>query len=94
MHPRVQTKSIFKIGFLFSVLFFSSVFIFADGTKQASPTNSVDGASLCVLPDIATGSYFGCPNQQRIRFTVLNHTVENLYLGFQPRSYNNAASVL
>ncbi|MFN6085284.1 MAG: tandem-95 repeat protein [Fluviicola sp.] len=87
-----------KLNFLTALLTISSFLLgnvlFADGTRQASPTNSADGAALLVAPDIAYGSYLGCGNEQRIRFTVVNDVTENLYLGFQTRDYNNGGSAI
>ncbi|MFT5580832.1 MAG: putative repeat protein (TIGR01451 family)/gliding motility-associated-like protein [Psychromonas sp.] len=68
--------------------------VFADGTKQVSPTNSADGAALLVTPELGSGSYFNCPTDQRIRFTVASHDTENLYFGMMPRTYSNNSTSL
>ncbi|WP_343630922.1 Ig-like domain-containing protein [Fluviicola sp.] len=85
-------NSFLRIFTLFFTVVFLSGNALADGTRQASPTNSADGASLLIAPDLSYGSYMGCANDNRIRFTILNAATENLYFGFQTRNYNTTAS--
>ncbi|MGV3611969.1 MAG: beta strand repeat-containing protein, partial [Fluviicola sp.] len=84
---------VFRIFPVFFALLFFSGNALADGTRQASPTNSADGASLLIAPDLSYGSYMGAANDNRIRFTILNAATENLYFGFQTRNYSTAGSV-
>jgi hypothetical protein len=67
---------------------------FSDGTKQASPANSADGAALFIAPDLSSGNYLGAANEQRIRFTITDNVKENLYFGFQPRAYGSVTNAI
>ncbi|MGJ8661271.1 MAG: hypothetical protein ACSHXL_04480, partial [Bacteroidota bacterium] len=50
--------------------------------------------ALLSAPDIFAGPYKDAPSGRRLQFTIVNHSSENLYFGFQPRNYNNYGSVL
>ena len=67
----------------------------AEGTKQVSPANSVDGAALFVYPAESQGSFFGCDSTQRINITISDYTTEKLFMGFHPRTFaNNGTNLL
>ncbi|MFA7274273.1 MAG: Ig-like domain-containing protein [Crocinitomicaceae bacterium] len=89
-------KSTFK-GITAAVVFlsiFSSTYLLADGTRQVSPTNSVNGTALLSAPDIGAGPYRNAADSKRLRFTILNNATEFLYFGFQPRTYDNNLTTL
>jgi uncharacterized protein YjdB len=52
----------------------------AEGTAQVMPT-ATNGVGLYSSDAFAVGPYRGCPANQRIRFDIADHTVENLYFG-------------
>ena len=74
-------------------IFFSS-YSLADGTKQVSPVNNADGGALLSAASLGRGPYLGSNNDKRLRFTISDHTTENLYFGFQPRTYSTGGSAL
>lgn len=78
--------------FLFSLIFLSTSYIkiFAEGTPTLSP-NPTAITGVLVAPDIPSGSYYNnlapAGEDNRIYFRIGNHTVENLYYGFDFREY-------
>ena len=64
---------------------------FAEGTKEVSP-NINNVASLYYSPT-DYGSYFNCPDENRIKFKIGNHTTENLYFGFRWMTRGSATLV-
>ncbi len=97
IYSRVIFKA--KFLFLFLCLLLSATVLHAEGTKQASPTNSANGAALFsyvpfLIGNQGLGSYLNCPDDQRIRFTITDSINENLYFGFQPRTYFNATNTV
>ena len=70
----------------FSVLLFS-LNSFAEGTPTVSP-NSTNITALGMLPDIGSGSNLGSADDNRIYFEINDNATENLYFGFDWRTYN------
>jgi len=68
--------------------------VLADGTRQVSPTNSVNGTALLSAPDVNIGPFRNASDEKRLRFTIVNNATENLYFGFQPRTYENSLTTL
>ncbi|WP_152550765.1 beta strand repeat-containing protein, partial [Nonlabens ulvanivorans] len=70
--------------FTFSLLLFSSNLLYADGTKQVTPSATgvepTNGTALYITNNIR-GSYFNAPNSNRIRFTIVDNANENFYFG-------------
>lgn len=88
-------KSSFKsLSFLVLLWVISAPSAWADGTKQVSPVNNANGAALLIAPDIPAGPYRNAPNSRRLRFSIANHTTENLYFGLHPRSFSNSSTSL
>ncbi len=81
-------KIIFKIIFLVSFFILSSITkAFAEGTPQLSPNANTITAVL-VAPDLSSGSFLNCLEDNRIYFRVgTNFTTESLYFGFDFRTY-------
>ncbi|MBP6385482.1 MAG: DUF11 domain-containing protein, partial [Pseudarcicella sp.] len=84
----------FRLSFCFTVflIIYKSQFAFAEGTKTASANPAVITA-LGLLPDIGSGAYLNAPEDNRIYFNIKDHTVENLYFGFDWRNYSNTTNV-
>lgn len=61
----------------------------AEGTKTISPTITYNTA-LAIMPSNESGSYLGCTEDNRIYFRINNHSIENLYFGFNWRSCLNS----
>ncbi|MCT4582313.1 MAG: tandem-95 repeat protein, partial [Flavobacteriales bacterium] len=76
------------------LLFFVSTSVLAEGTRQMSPVNSANGTALVVWPSSTRGTYLNAPVDQRLQFTVDDHTTENLYFGFHTRTYDNFSSAV
>lgn len=88
----VLAKTVLSALLLFSFIFSNRVF--AEGTPQVSPTNSVNGAALLSAPDLGAGPYRNAADKNRLRFTISNNATENLYFGFMPRTYENNTTTL
>jgi hypothetical protein len=73
---------------LFLFLLLSSFFTKAQGTKEVSP-NEINLTGLTALTSQGSGSYLGCPKDNRIYFHIKNFSTEKLYFGFRPHYYNN-----
>jgi hypothetical protein len=58
----------------------------AEGTKEVSP-NEANITALATLPTSLSGSYFGCPKDNRIYFSIKNFNTERFYCGFRPHFY-------
>ncbi|WP_395061309.1 DUF11 domain-containing protein, partial [Flavobacterium sp.] len=73
---------------LILVMFFMflSSNVFAEGTPSVSP-NSTAITSLLSAPDLLSGPYYGCGEDNRIKFYVTDNVNENLYFGFDFRNY-------
>ena len=80
--------------FVTLVLICLNLLSYAEGTKQVSPSNSADGAALFVYSAQSQGAYYGCADENRIRITIADYTVENLYMGFHPRTFDNNSTTL
>lgn len=88
MHKSKLMKTINKYSFILSflsILFTSSVF--AEGTPTISP-NAANITAVLSAPDLQSGSYFNCGEDNRIYFNIGNSTSENLYFGFDWRGYS------
>jgi Secretion system C-terminal sorting domain len=72
---------------LFVFLIFASLLAKAEGTKEVSP-NEANLTGLAQIPAIGSGSYFGCPADNRIYFDIKNFSTEKFYFGFRPHYYN------
>ncbi|WP_395043054.1 DUF11 domain-containing protein, partial [Flavobacterium sp.] len=81
-------KTINKYSFiilsLLSIMFTSNSF--AEGTPTLSP-NAVNITAVLSAPDLASGSYFGCGEDNRIYFNISSIATERLYFGFDWRQY-------
>lgn len=83
--PKNSKNLFFKfLFFTFSLLLFSSNLLYADGTKQVTPSATgvepTNGTALYITNNIR-GSYFNAPNSNRIRFTIVDNANENFYFG-------------
>ncbi len=65
-------------------------FLYAEGTRTVSP-NSANVTALTIMPSISAGTYLNCAEDNRIYFNIAN-AGENLYYGFQWRSYGGTAN--
>ncbi len=74
-----------------SAFLFPAIEIKAEGTKEVSPSSS-NVASLYYSPT-NYGSYFNCPEDNRINFVIKDHVAENLYFGFRWVTRGNATLV-
>jgi Secretion system C-terminal sorting domain len=59
----------------------------AEGTKEVSPSET-NLTGLAQIPAIGSGSYFGCPTDNRIYFDIKDFNTEKFYFGFRPHYYN------
>jgi Secretion system C-terminal sorting domain len=59
----------------------------AEGTKEVSPSET-NLTGLAQIPAIGSGSYFGCPADNRIYFDIKDFNTEKFYFGFRPHYYN------
>jgi uncharacterized repeat protein (TIGR01451 family) len=77
------------LAFVFMlILLHSSV---AEGTKQASPNSSTISA-LVSAPDLANGSFFNAPEDNRLFFSIKNSGTESLYFGFDWRTFSTSTA--
>lgn len=82
------------------VLFFVfSNSLYADGTKQVSPGNGTGGANAngtayFISPLTPQGSYPGSLPQTKLKVTILDHTIENIFSGFMARTFSNTSTTL
>ena len=76
------------INNLFLVLLFAliSFNVFAEGTPTVSP-NAANITGLLSAPDLNTGSFLNCAEDNRVKFIVTDNVNENLYYGFDWRGY-------
>jgi hypothetical protein len=79
-------KKLQQLLFLFLLL--SSLLTKAQGTREVSP-NEINLTGLAALTSVGSGSYLGCPKDNRIYFHIQDFSVEKLYFGFRPHYYNN-----
>jgi uncharacterized repeat protein (TIGR01451 family) len=63
----------------------------AEGTRQASPNTSAISALLSA-PDLNSGSFFNTSEDNRIYFNIKDAAAENLYFGFDWRTYSTTAA--
>jgi hypothetical protein len=72
-------KTINKYSFIISIVtLLVSTFSFAEGTPTLSP-NAARITSVLSAPDLLSGSYFNCPEDNRIYFNIANASTERLY---------------
>uniref|UniRef100_UPI0029392F1A beta strand repeat-containing protein n=1 Tax=Nonlabens xiamenensis TaxID=2341043 RepID=UPI0029392F1A len=70
----------------------------ADGTRQASPAadpnnpSEPNNGTALYMRRGEVGAYINAPNENRLRFTIADATIENLYFGLQVRQRNAAAN--
>ena len=69
--------------FFFALL---SMNVCAEGTPTVSP-NPANITALLSAPDLLSGPYFNAPEDNRVKFTINDHTAQNLYFGFDFRQY-------
>lgn len=75
-----------KFTFIFSLVsILISSSLFAEGTPTLSPSAS-NITGVLIAPDLASGSYFNAPEDNRIYFNI-NTSLERLYFGFDWRQY-------
>ena len=75
-----------KLLFLLTFLYLN-VSTFAEGTKEVSPSeNNLTG--LAAITTTGAGSYFGCPEDNRIYFNIKDFNTERFYFGVRPHYYN------
>ncbi|WMX14574.1 cadherin-like domain-containing protein [Aureispira sp. CCB-E] len=55
----------------------------AEGTAQVMP-NAGNGTALVVSPNLTIGTYRAAPADNRLKISILNHTIENIYFGLNP----------
>jgi uncharacterized membrane protein len=79
----------------FTLILFSlfSLQLRAEGTKQAMP-DSANGTGLYLATALLSGPYLNCAVDQRLRFSIKDHTVENLYFALQARDRSLATPPL
>uniref|UniRef100_UPI003750C44C DUF7507 domain-containing protein n=1 Tax=Flavobacterium sp. TaxID=239 RepID=UPI003750C44C len=77
----INYKLIFS---LITILISSS--LFAEGTPTLSP-NASNITAVLSAPDLASGSYYNAPEDNRIYFNIGNFATEKLYFGFDWRQY-------
>ncbi len=86
--PKTQLmKTINKYSFILSlitILFTSKSF--AEGTPTLSP-NAANITAVLSAPDLQSGSYYNCGEDNRIYFNIANAATERLYFGFDFRQY-------
>jgi Secretion system C-terminal sorting domain len=75
------------------LLSFFSLQAHAEGTKQAMP-DSANGTGLYLATGLLSGPYLNCAVDQRLRFSIKDHTVENLYFALQARDRSLATPPL
>ncbi|HLP63681.1 MAG TPA: hypothetical protein VK161_04170, partial [Flavobacterium sp.] len=81
-------KTINKYSFIISILtLLVSSLTYAEGTPSLSP-NSANITAVLVAPDILSGSYSNCPEDNRIYFNIANNATERIYFGFDWRGYS------
>ncbi len=78
-----MTKNVL-LSISFVLLF---LFVNAEGTKETTP-NQANLTALVQLPDINSGNYFNCPEDNRIYFRIANFSTERFYFGLRPHFYN------
>lgn len=91
MHKNTLMKTIKRNSFILSfltILFTTSVF--AEGTPTLSP-NPANITAVLSAPDLQSGSYYNCGEDNRIYFNIGNSSSENLYFGFDWRGYSVGA---
>ncbi|MBY0485857.1 MAG: hypothetical protein K2P85_01500, partial [Flavobacteriaceae bacterium] len=73
---------------LLLILFFAlmSFNVFAEGTPTVSP-NAANITALLSAPDLSSGSFLNCAEDNRVKFIVSDNVNENLYYGFDWRGY-------
>ncbi|WP_298116272.1 DUF11 domain-containing protein, partial [Flavobacterium sp.] len=80
-------KTINKYSFILSlitILFTSKSF--AEGTPTLSP-NAANITAVLSAPDLQSGSFYNCSEDNRIYFNIANAATERLYFGFDFRQY-------
>ncbi|MBL7885986.1 MAG: hypothetical protein JNJ52_04505, partial [Flavobacterium sp.] len=86
-------KTVNKYSFIISILaLFLSTFSYAEGTPSLSP-NAANITAVLVAPDLLSGSYNSCPEDNRIYFNIANTATERLYFGFDWRGYSVGSPV-
>ncbi len=75
------------------LLFSLSHYAIAEGTRQVSSTSNTISALLSA-PDLANGSYFNAPEDNRLYFSIKNFSTESLYFGFDWRDYDGTSANL
>ena len=87
MQTKLLMKKVNRISFILS--FFTilmSTTLFAEGTPTLSP-NAANITAVLSAPDLASGSYYNAPEDNRIYFNIANAGQERLYFGFDWRQY-------
>jgi len=64
---------------------------YGEGTKEVSP-NSTAFTGLYIDASVGYGSYFGCPQDNRIYFNISDFTTERLYFGAMFTTYANSGN--
>jgi uncharacterized repeat protein (TIGR01451 family) len=86
-------KTINKFSFIISILtLLVSTFTYAEGTPSLSP-NAANLTAVLVAPDILSGSYSSCPEDNRIYFNIASAATERLFFGFDWRGYSVGSPV-
>ncbi len=62
----------------------------AEGTAQVMP-NAANGTALQVRSGIGSGPYRGAPVENRLKISILDNTIENIYFGLHARERGGTA---
>ncbi|MFY7739414.1 MAG: hypothetical protein ACOVQC_02755, partial [Flavobacterium sp.] len=77
----------YKSFILSLLLILFSTTVFAEGTPTLSP-NAANITAVLSAPDLQSGSYFNCGEDNRIYFNIANAANERMYFGFDWRGYS------
>jgi len=84
-------KNTKPLSLLVFLLLLSQLHVFAEGSKTASP-NAVNICALLSAPDINSGPFLNCAEDNRLKFYITDAANQNLYFGFDWREYANTGS--
>ena len=93
-YTKLKTKNLFLVLF-FALLAFN--FYAQEGTRQVSPGNGLGAANAngtALLITAAQGSRPGSPADSKMKVTIVDHTVENIYAGLMARNFQNANTTI
>ncbi len=71
---------------------FASQTLQAEGTRQVMPNNT-NGTALHVYPDFESGTYPNAADENKVKITILDNAIENIYFGLNPRTRSPALGV-